>query len=395
MNTRYTFALLCVFAPLFLGACVPVTAPAPGPLPQQEALAPSDVAPMTTAVTEALPATQAPEIGAAASETPPATRTRRPRVKAEVELVKLEIQALAGNLLGDPTERNVQIILPPGYAESDKRYPVVYMLHSYTGGDNYAWDIKSDYEAALRDNAIQEMILVFPNADNRLGGSMYLSSPTIGDYEDYLTKELVEYVDSHYRTLSQRESRGVAGCAMGGDGAVHLGFKYPDIFVAAVAMSGTYFWDRDPWLERSTSGFSQSPANDLEFAMLPSETQWEIAVAAALSPNPDNPPFYLDMPYTIVDGKAELAPGFVDKLRAADPVADAERYLQQPVRLDGLLVLHGHYAEAVPLELAQAFDALLTQKGIDHEFDGTLNSYCSNDMKLPMLEFFSEHLAFE
>ncbi len=105
------------------------------------------------------------------------------------------------------------------------------------------------------------MILVFPNASNKLGGSMYLSSPTIGDYETYLTRELVDFVDANYRTLAQRDSRGITGCSMGADGAMHLALKYPDVYSVAAPYSGTYDWAKDPWLTIGAQRFQGEPTD--------------------------------------------------------------------------------------------------------------------------------------
>lgn len=343
-------------------------------------------------------------------------------VGVSIDSFKLDSQALEGNRLGDPSERPMQVILPPGYTTSDKRYPVVYYLHGYGAGGTSTtpmldvmgnwWSrmasmfalnpqtATGDFVAAVQEGMqrgeIQEMILVFPNASNKLGGTLYISSAGNGDVETYLTQELVEYVDNHYRTLTRRESRGVAGCSMGGDGTAHLALKYPGVYSVAVAQSGLYFYDEDPTLPGAGSrGFTEEPKTIGDFKNLPWQTQAQIAVAAAVAPNADNPPWYFDMPYVVVDGKTEIAPGFLEKTRAMDPRSDVERYLAQPVRLNALLVQHGKYDSLVPVELARNFDNLLTEKGIVHEFDDSFDSHCTFDMVQPMLKFLSDHLVGE
>ena len=76
-----------------------------------------------------------------------------------------------------------------------------------------------------------------------------MSSSTIGDYEAYLTKELVETIDANYRTIPSRENRGIMGCSMGADGALHLALKYPDVYSVAAPYSGTYDWAKEPSLK--------------------------------------------------------------------------------------------------------------------------------------------------
>src|SRR4030095_11329656 len=81
------------------------------------------------------------------------------------------------------------------------------------------------------------MILVNPDAFTKFNGSMYSSSPTIGDWETFIAEDLVGYVDSHYRTIPDRMSRGLGGHSMGGYGTVRIGMKRPDVFSSMYIMS--------------------------------------------------------------------------------------------------------------------------------------------------------------
>ena len=183
---------------------------------------------------------------AAANVTPTPAPIAAPGKVATI-VDKITSQALAGNLLGDPATRTYYVLLPPSYATSDKRYPVVYVLHWYTGD---AVSLVEDFQGILRDSTgrgeVQEMIFVFPDAYNRLGGSQYLSSPTIGDYETYITRNLSRHTTPTTEPSSDRVSRGITGCSMGGDGSIDLALKYPDVFSVAAPVSGTYDWAGDP-----------------------------------------------------------------------------------------------------------------------------------------------------
>ena len=223
---------------------------------------------------------------------------------------------------------------------------------------------------------------------------MYLSSPTIGDYETYLTKELVATIDASYRTIPSRESRGIMGCSMGADGAMHLALKYPDVYSVAAPYSGTYDWVKDPWLELGAKGYQSEPEDFTEFQDLRIETRGEIALAAAVAPNPDKPPFFLDMPYATVDGTAQLAPGFVEKVSEASPVHDAKNYLNQSEHLRGILRYHGLHDDVAPVAIVRDFSARLTELGIEHEYLEVDAMHCNMD-KEPILQFMSEQLVFE
>ena len=142
---------------------------------------------------------------------PPVATPTHPPDKYRLESGQITSQALEGNLVGDPATRDYYVYLPAGYDTSDKRYPVVYALHGFMGNENELIVMIPVLEELRASGGVGEMIMVFPDADNSFGGSWYLSSPTIGDYEGYIAEDLVAHIDANYRTLPQRESRGIMG----------------------------------------------------------------------------------------------------------------------------------------------------------------------------------------
>lgn len=133
--------------------------------------------------------------------------------------------------------RSVTVLLPTDYVQSGKRYLVLYLLHG-GGQDHTAFAARSWFAA----QASQGMIIVTPNA----GESWYVNSviQPKAKYEDFVVKDLVSYIDAHYRTLASREGRAVAGVSMGGWGAMLLGLKHPDLFRAVGALSAPYLISR-------------------------------------------------------------------------------------------------------------------------------------------------------
>ena len=104
------------------------------------------------------------------------------------------------------------------------------------------------------------------------------------------------------------------------------------------------------------------------------------------------PPFYLDMPVALVDGKAEIVPEVFDRIVAADPTHQVDRYLSQPERLRAILLFHGDGDQLVPVELARSFDRLLSNQGIEHEYVEVSGGHCDFDFG-PIVQFMSDHLV--
>src|SRR4051812_10589112 len=146
-----------------------------------------------------------------------------------MEKIKVHGKSLEGNLEGDSADRDVLVYLPPSYKkEPSRRYPVVYFLHGYGLGAQRYWDTMEVADAAdkqMSGGGAREMILVHPDAFTIYNGSMYSSSPTTGDWETFVAHDLVAYVDSHYRTIPDRMSRGLSGHSMGGYGTMRIGMK--------------------------------------------------------------------------------------------------------------------------------------------------------------------------
>ena len=171
------------------------------------------------------------------TEVPPVVPGAKP---VTVERIKVHGAALEGNLEGDAVDRDVIVFLPPGYAtQKNRRYPVVYALHGYSiGAEQWTNEIHvpQTIEGAFAQGA-QEMIVVLPDSKTMHNGSMYSSSATTGDFEQFIAHDVVAYIDTHYRTIPKRTSRGLVGHSMGGYGASRIGMKHSDIFGSLYIMS--------------------------------------------------------------------------------------------------------------------------------------------------------------
>jgi enterochelin esterase-like enzyme len=327
------------------------------------------------------------------TEEPPVVAWAKP---VTVERIRIPGPSLEGNLEGNAVEREALVFLPPSYGkEKGRRYPVVYALHGYSiGAAQWAEEIRAPrtLEGAFALGAA-EMIVVLPDAKTAHNGSMYSGSVTTGDFESYVARDVVGYVDGHYRTLARRESRGLVGHSMGGYGAARIGMKHAGVFGSLYVMSPCCLSPRgagpvNPATEKALAGVS----NAEDSAKLPFMQRAQLAAAAAWSPNPKKPPLYLDLPYE----NGELRPDVLARWAANAPLAFVHQYV-------GALKTYRAIAVDVGDQDGLRGDALklhevLESYGIAHGYEvypGTHTSRVAVRFQFKVLAFFGRSLCGE
>lgn len=321
--------------------------------------------------------------------------------KGTKERIKVYSQAIEGNLIQDPAEREVTVYLPPSYAaEPSRRYPVLYMLHGFTDSDSqwFGWEehwinLHEVIDAALAEGQSKEMIVVMPNAYNRFKGSMYSSSVTIGDWETFIAKELVNYVDTHYRTIADASSRGLAGHSMGGYGTIRLGMKYPEVWSAIYLLSpccmeGTMLGTDPEFIKRVEAITTVEQLETASFGVIAT-----LASAAAWAPDPENPPFYLDLPF--VDGK--VLPEIAAKFSANRTLYVVDQYIHNLKKLKAIGMDAGLQDYGIS-DSTKRLHGLLDSYNIAHlyeSYEGDHLNRIAERIRTRTLPFFSEHLVFE
>jgi enterochelin esterase-like enzyme len=155
------------------------------------------------------------------------------------------------NPLGDPLERSHPVYLPPGYADSDRLYPVMWSLAAYTnaGPGQVAWrnhgeTLPQRLDRLIATGAMPPVIMVFPDCYTSLGGNQYVDTPAMGFYARYLVEELVPAIDASFRTVPDAAARAVFGKSSGGFGALHLAMEHPGVFGAVACHAGDCGFDR-------------------------------------------------------------------------------------------------------------------------------------------------------
>jgi enterochelin esterase-like enzyme len=305
-----------------------------------------------------------------------------PAQEPRVEQHALFGRSLVGNLLADSPTRNVLVYLPRSYAhESARRYPVIYLLHSFGTGPR-SWLGQNGYEgfnvAATLDslavvNPIHEMIVVMPDARNRYGGSWYAQSAAVGDWETFIGSELVSFVDSAFRSIPTPEARAIVGQSMGGYGALRIAMAYPGRFGTVVAMSSPHIANPNPIgaIAAKAALAVSTPDAVLAGSPLPAVI-W--SKAAAFSARTDGSPFHAALPYSPAPDSACGSPPCVETIAgvwAEWRDATILELLRRPEHLAALrqarLRIAVGFDDPLRSESERLADALKA-RGVEHDF---------------------------
>lgn len=295
--------------------------------------------------------------------------------------------SLRSNPLGDPYVRRVPVYLPPGYDASNARYPVVFVLTGFTGRgtmllNDAPWDetLPQRMDRLIAEGKVQPMILVMPDCFTRIGGSQYLNSPAVGQYEDHVVQELVQFVDKKYRTIANRDHRAVVGKSSGGYGSVILTMRHPDVFGLMASHSGDMYFEYcyKPDIVRAIGALRKLGGLDKFWDEIPiihpkgkdfHDVVNVVAMAACYSPDP-NSPHGFDLPFDLDTG--ELRDDVWRRWLEWDPVHLIDKHLDS-LRSLRLIYLDAGLRDEFNLQYgARIFVRRLEERGIPsvhEEFD--------------------------
>jgi len=235
------------------------------------------------------------------------------------------------------------------------------------------------------------MIVVLPDSKTVHNGSMYSSSATTGDFEQFIARDVVAYMDAHYRTVPERSSRGLVGHSMGGYGASRIGMKHADVFGSLYIMSPCCLSARgagrgNPESDKTLEAV-KSPADS---ASLPFGLRAQLASAAAWSPNPKNPPLYLDLPTK--DGVVRQ--DVLARWAANAPLAFVDQYIRDLKQYRAIAIDVGDQ-DGLRVDAGKLHD-VLDNYGVAHTFEiypGTHTSAVAVRVQNFVLPFFSKNLC--
>lgn len=304
------------------------------------------------------------------------------------------------NDFGENPTRAVSVYLPPGYAYSGIRYPVIYFLHGFMGDNNMLAPMAEILDFAIATKRIRPFILVIPGEKTSYDGSFYSNSGIYGNWETFTAVDLVNYMDNTYRTIARKESRGITGHSMGGYGALKLAMLHPDVFSSVYALS--------PGVLTIVREYGPNSNTYRELADIHTQEELNrsyfskviIALAKSWSPNPEHPPFYCDIPFEYRDGKIIANQEVLELWYKNMPLHMIDDNLENLKKLKAIKLDWGRNSGDRFVIQCMMFSQRLENVGIKHfaeEYIGThVNNIYTENGRIPnqMLPFFDSYLDF-
>lgn len=326
------------------------------------------------------------------------------------QLIPREIQSknFANSKIGIDPVRKLLVYLPPDYDSSTQRYPVIYFFPSPFDSSFRAIFDKSGAQSILDHTiaagTIRKFIFVTVDMTTPIGSSWYVNSSATGNWEDFVAKELVPYMDTNFRTLPSRDSRGIAGHFMGGYGAIRIAMEHPDLFGSVYALHPVGTGNGVKILAGLPNWELMENAKTLDDVRKDGYSTIFTSIFEAHVPNPNNPPLYIDFPAHRINGQLVIDPKVMDRMR--------ENFFLESLigkYADNLKSLRGFKFDWARSDLNwdhvysnQAFTHKLNEYGIPHEAE-EYNGLSSEDViwgtegriTTDLLPFFQSHLVFQ
>ncbi len=324
-------------------------------------------------------------------------RKNRNLPQGEIRRLEIDSKALAGNMLGDPSRRDLYVYLPPGFKAGDHP-PLLVDLVGFTGSGqshiswkNFGENAPERLDRLIGKGKMPPVAVAFADCFSRLGGNQYINSASIGRYEDYLLGEVVPLVE---KTLGVGGDgrRGVFGKSSGGYGAIVHAMRHADVWAAAACHSGDmafelcYLVDLPKVLmELATShgGSIERFVRHFEAALKPADKDMVVLnfIAMAASYDPD-PAQFLGIRLPCDPETAELMPERWANWQAHDPVRMAEKSVAQLRKLKALYIDCGERDQFNLVFGARQLNRALKRLGIAHRYEEFPDDHSSVDYRM-------------
>ena len=351
--------------------------------------------------------------------------------KSHLVTKNIDAPSLTNNILGIPTSQPLAVYLPPSYDTSSLRYPVVYFLPGFGDQVNYwlngtyqNFRLNEAMDTLIMRGTIEEFIVVIANGYNFMQGSFYVNSSVTGNWEDFIIKGVVGFIDENYRTIKDATSRGISGHSMGGFGAWNLAMLHPDVFGSVFSLSPGLFDTtglKNSQLFKSQSFINQYLLKEQEYSGMSNtdalaafksyiqsrmnagdwDTPFVYAYGSAFSPNSNKVFPFIDYPYSkqgdllVVDStKLQNFENGFGGLRQK-----VSQYKENLLNLNAIGIDYGLNDEYRWITKGCKYlSDLLTAEGITHQsetFNGGHQDQVRNRIEGYLLPFFSKNLKFD
>lgn len=316
--------------------------------------------------------------------------------KGKLVSYSLESERLKSNFLGDPHVRDLIIYLPPEYSEKN-HYSLLIDLAPYTNSSfgrvnwrNFGPNVPQIIDQMIVQEKMPPAVVAFPDCYTRLGGNQFVNSRVMGPYEDYLTHEVVPFIE-HRFACGGSGKRGVYGKSSGGYGALLLGMKYPDFWNAIACQSGDMAFElvylqsmpivlnelakHDYSIEKFITKFESSrkvSGNQINTLMI-------LAMAASYDPDPQSP-FGVRLPVSY--DTCEIIPERWQNWLEFDPLVMIDRYVDNMKKLKSIFIDCG-FLDQYHLHFgARRLHQKLLQHNISHEYQEFPDNHSGIDYRL-------------
>ncbi|WP_294284678.1 alpha/beta hydrolase-fold protein [uncultured Chryseobacterium sp.] len=311
------------------------------------------------------------------------------------------------NEAGENSKRRVSVYLPPDYNASSKRYPVIYFLHGFFWSDSLLVNndkINLIFDRAIHLKKIKPVIVVMPDESTVFKGSFYANSKSSGNWSDFTSEELINFIDSRYRTIPNKDSRGIAGHSMGGNGALRNAILHPETFSSVYALSpgvldARYFALTEIEAYKNTTRIKEP--KDLS---KPENTGTTIlyAIARAYNGNSRKPPFFADLPFSFDGENIKVNAEVLEELRNNSVSELPFTHYENLRKLKAIKFDWGRNDEFSHIPVTcRSFSQTLELLKVKHEAEeyiGTHGSEVSREngrIENSLLPFFNINLTFE
>lgn len=331
--------------------------------------------------------------------------------KGRIEILEIDSAALRNNVLGDPTTRHVAIYLPEGYDDSDEDYPLFVDIVGFTGSGfgHIAWksfgeSVPQRIDRLVNEGKMGKVIVALPDCFTALGGNQYVNSSAMGNWADYLTKEMLPAIEQRFRVRPGRRHRALFGKSSGGYGAVAHGMLHSEYWGAIACHSGDmafelcYLSDFPRTLMHiarySTIGdFITKIQNDQKMSGGDFHHLMMLAMAATYDPDPDMP-FGIRLP--VDEHTCEVIENRWKNWLAWDPVELVEREdVQANLRsLEGIYIDCGGRDQYNLVFGARRLANRLSALDIPHRYEEFDDNHSSVDYRMDVsLPFLFEKVS--